>query len=82
MIAAATLIMLYVVATRSNPFVGLAGVWALYGIILKHREVNVEASPQVITTVWIGMSLIACVTLFLLVRNRRMGQAGYSTVAP
>ncbi|MCJ8165105.1 hypothetical protein MKJ04_09645 [Pontibacter sp. E15-1] len=76
MIIAATLIVVFVVYARSNPVVGLVGVWALYGIILKHREINVEASPQIITTTWIALVVVALVVVVVFFRNvnsRRKG---------
>ncbi|MGV3640922.1 MAG: hypothetical protein ACO1NZ_10405 [Adhaeribacter sp.] len=62
MILAATGIVVFVVYSRTNPYVGLVGMWALYGIILKHRALGLEESPQLITTAWIGLVLVALVT--------------------
>jgi hypothetical protein len=61
MIAASTLIVVFVVYTRSNAVVGLVGIWALYGIILKHQRLDVVESPQIITTAWVGMAVVALV---------------------
>lgn len=65
MIVAATLIVVYVVFSRTNPVVGLVGIWALYGIILKHRELNVAESPQIITTAWICFAVIALIVVLV-----------------
>ncbi|MEJ8803299.1 hypothetical protein [Pontibacter sp. H249] len=68
MIIAATLIVMFVVFSRSNPFIGLVGIWALYGIILKHREIRVEESPQIITTAWVGLAVLALVVVLVFIR--------------
>ncbi|SIQ99383.1 hypothetical protein [Pontibacter lucknowensis] len=68
MIVAATLIVVFVVFSRTNPFVGLVGIWALYGIILKHRELSAAASPQIIMTAWISLALVALVVLLVFFR--------------
>lgn len=68
MIVAATLIVVFVVFSRTNPFVGLVCVWALYGIILKHRELSAAESPQIITTAWICLALVALVVLLVFFR--------------
>lgn len=78
MIVAATLIVVFVVFSRSNPYVGLVGVWALYGIILKHRDINVQESPQIITTAWFCLAVVALVVVLVFFRNvqkRRHGLA-------
>lgn len=62
MTLAATCIVVFVVYIRTNPYVGLVGIWALYGIILKHRASGLEASPQLVTAAWIGLALVALVT--------------------
>jgi hypothetical protein len=69
MIIAATLIVVFVVYTRSNPFIGLVGIWALYGIILKHRELGIAESPQIITTAWVCLAVVAVVVLWVFYRN-------------
>ncbi|MBB6612649.1 hypothetical protein H7F15_16525 [Pontibacter sp. Tf4] len=74
MITAATLIVLFVVYTRSNSFVGLVGVWALYGIILKHRSMNLAESPQIITIAWIGLAVLALVVALIFYRNYKLKQ--------
>ncbi|MDO6391884.1 hypothetical protein Q4E40_17230 [Pontibacter sp. BT731] len=71
MIVAATLIVVFVVFSRSNPMVGLVGVWALYGIILKHHELNAMESPQIITTAWICLAAIGLVALLVFFRYRK-----------
>lgn len=71
MIVEATLIVVFVVFSRSNPVVGLVGIWALYGIILKHRELGIAESPQIITTAWICLAVVALVVGLVLFRYRQ-----------
>ncbi|WP_242918626.1 hypothetical protein [Pontibacter liquoris] len=74
MIIAASLIVLFIVYSRSNPFVGLVGVWAFYGIILKHRDINVESSPQIILAAWISLAAVALLTIAIFYRIAARGQ--------
>lgn len=71
MIIAATLIVVFVVYARTNPYVGLVGLWALYGIILKHRQTGQEESPQLILTAWIGLALVALAVGVVFFRNAK-----------
>ncbi|PKV75256.1 hypothetical protein [Pontibacter ramchanderi] len=71
MVVVATLIVLYVVYSRANPIVGLVGIWALYGIILKHRELNLPASPQISTTAWICLAAVGVLVLLVLFGYRQ-----------
>ncbi len=71
MVIAATIIVVFVTLNRSNPYAGLVGVWALYGIILKHRDINVEASPQIITTAWICLAVVALAVIVAFYRNSK-----------
>src|SRR5690606_10764030 len=69
MVLAATAIVVFVVFARSNPYVGVVGVWALYGIVLKHQELGLEVSPQIISTAWVCLAVVALVTLWVFFRN-------------
>lgn len=69
MIIAATLIVVFVTITRSNPYIGLVGVWALYGIILKHREIDASESAQIVITAWSCLGITALVAIALFFRN-------------
>ncbi|WP_345156492.1 hypothetical protein [Pontibacter saemangeumensis] len=69
MVAVATLITLFVVLNRRNPFVGLVTVWAFYGIVLKHQQTDFTGSPAIRTSAWIGLLLVALVVLLQLYRN-------------
>ncbi|MHA6249534.1 hypothetical protein ACXYMU_16440 [Pontibacter sp. CAU 1760] len=68
-IALATLIVSFVVMSRSNPVVGLVGIWALYGIILKHRELDMASSSQIITTAWVGIAVLVVLVLYVFCRH-------------
>ncbi len=72
MVAVATSIVTFVVLSRTNPYVGLVGVWALYGIILKHQTLNAEASSTIITTAWVGLAIVAVATLFIFLKNMKV----------
>jgi len=69
MLAVAVAITLYIVLQRRNIFVGLVSVWAFYGIILKHRQLDMASSPDISITAWIGIALVALAVLFQLYRN-------------
>ncbi|RAU84339.1 hypothetical protein [Pontibacter arcticus] len=75
MIVIATLITTFVVLNRRNPFVGLVTVWAFYGIVLKHQELNVAASPSITTTAWAGLVLVALAVLYQFYRNSKIPAA-------
>ena len=72
LIAVATLITVFVVLNRRNPFVGLVTMWAFYGIILKHQELNLAASPRIILSAWVGVGITALVILFRFYRNAQI----------
>lgn len=69
MLVAATLLTLLVVLARLNPFVGLVTIWAFYGIILKQRQLDLPSSPELITTAWIGIVIVAVAVIIILYRN-------------
>jgi hypothetical protein len=64
MILVATGIVVFVVLARSNPIVGLVGIWAIYGIILKHQALNLPESPQIITVAWVCLTAVSLVVLW------------------
>ncbi|MEJ8757205.1 hypothetical protein WG947_09380 [Pontibacter sp. H259] len=78
MILAATLIVVFVVFTRSNPWVGLVGMWALYGIILKHSAINVEESTQIITTTWFCLAIVGLAVIVAFFRNQSSNKQALS----
>ncbi|OKL40493.1 hypothetical protein [Pontibacter flavimaris] len=80
MLVVATLLTLFVVLTRHNPFVGLVTLWAFYGIILKQREQYPGSYPEIITTTWIGMALVAAAVLVILYRNSLAAKAAVTEV--
>lgn len=80
MLVAATLLTLFVVLARQNPFVGLVTLWAFYGIILKQRELYPGSYPEIVTTSWVGMALVAAAVLVMLYRNSQAGKKAAATV--
>lgn len=68
-IAFAALLTIFVVLARCNPFVGLVTLWAFYGIVLKHRQLEVASSPGIIILAWISMVLVAVAVVFQFYRN-------------
>ncbi|AKQ45164.1 hypothetical protein TH63_05200 [Rufibacter radiotolerans] len=80
MIPVATLIVVFVVFSRSNPFVGLVGIWALYGIILKHRALGLAESPQIITLAWACLTVVGLVVLVIIYRNAKSQNATHRQV--
>jgi hypothetical protein len=69
MIAVATLLTVLVVLSQRNPFVGLVTVWAFYGIIQKHQQLDHVTSSEIITTSWVGLALVVLVVLYRFYRN-------------
>lgn len=85
MIAVTVFIALLMIFTRKNVSFGLVVIWALYGIILKHQAVNIEAYQLIMMAAWIGIAVtaIACLIQFALnARYKRPGphfpEANYS----
>ncbi|WP_161890749.1 hypothetical protein [Pontibacter russatus] len=72
MLAVAVVLTLYIVLHRRNIFVGLVTVWAFYGIILKHRQLDMASSPDISATAWTGIVLVALAVLFQLYRNSQV----------
>jgi hypothetical protein len=72
MIVAATLITLFLILNRRNPFIGLVTIWALYGIILKHQQLALPQSSDIITTAWVGLGLLAVAVLLQFYRNSKL----------
>lgn len=69
MLIIATLITLFVVISRRNPYVGLVTVWAFYGIILKHQQLGLQSSAGIITVAWVGLILVALMVVYTFLRQ-------------
>lgn len=76
MIAVATLLTVFVVLARRNPVVGLVTVWALYGIVLKHQQLDLASSPAIIATSWTGLAVMALAVAFQFYRNMQVADLG------
>ncbi|MFD3001959.1 hypothetical protein ACFS7Z_16420 [Pontibacter toksunensis] len=68
----AAFLTIFLVLSRYNPFVGLVTLWAFYGIVLKHRQLGMAASPGIITVAWVGLVLVAVAVIFRFYRNAQM----------
>ncbi|MET0466321.1 MAG: hypothetical protein ABW007_24395 [Chitinophagaceae bacterium] len=68
MIAIAVGITLMMVFVRKNVSFGLVVIWALYGIVLKHRDASPDLYQLLIMTAWTGIIVvgIACIIQFIL----------------
>ncbi|MBC5772733.1 hypothetical protein H8S95_01545 [Pontibacter sp. KCTC 32443] len=71
MIAAATILTVFVVLNRRNPFVGLVTIWAFYGIVLKNQQLNEVSGSEIISSAWIGLTMVALAVGFILYQNAR-----------
>ncbi|GHA56177.1 hypothetical protein [Pontibacter akesuensis] len=71
LIAVATLLTVFVVLSRRNPFVGLVTVWAFYGIVLKHQELAFSSSGAISTAAWIGLVVVALTVIFQVYSNAK-----------
>ncbi|QMU28077.1 hypothetical protein [Adhaeribacter radiodurans] len=72
MLGVATVLTLFLVLKRRNPFVGLVSIWAFYGINLKHQELKLAVSPEIILASWLGLGLITLAVLYQIYRNSQI----------
>lgn len=61
----------YMILQHHNIIYGLANVWALYGIILKRKDVNIITEHVVIQAAIVAIGLIAVAISWKLYRERR-----------
>lgn len=71
MIGTVALISLFVVFVRRNVFFGLVVLWALYGIVLKRRQIDAELYNDVILAAWSAFAIIAFAVVVQLLKNFR-----------
>lgn len=71
MIAIGALIVSLTLIRINNPFVGLAVVWAFWGIVLKQKEFN----PQIVIAAFIGIAVVGVLTLWLFVKGGVLSKA-------
>ncbi|QHL86029.1 hypothetical protein GU926_00645 [Nibribacter ruber] len=74
MIGAASFIVMYVVISRSNSIIGLVGIWALYGIVLKHQTLDAPESQGIITAAWVSLALVVLAAGFAFFKNGRSSE--------
>lgn len=80
MILVASLITIILVIFKRNAFVGLVTMWAFYGIVLKHREEVHVSGPDIISTAWIGIAIVALAVIFTIYRNTTTPKRSAKTV--
>ncbi|MDX5423066.1 MAG: hypothetical protein LPK07_01130 [Hymenobacteraceae bacterium] len=68
-IGVAALLTIFVVLNRRNPFVGLVTVWAFYGIIRKHQQLDLAVSPEIIIFTWLGLALVVLAIVYQFYKN-------------
>jgi hypothetical protein len=71
MIGVVTLISLFMIFIRKNPFFGMVILWAFYGIILKRRQIDADLYADVILAARSAFILIAISTILQLIKNFR-----------
>lgn len=76
MIGVAVALTLLMIFTRKNVSFGLVVIWALYGIILKHRDSSPELYQLIIMTAWAGMIVVALACLIQFVLNIKYRRPG------
>jgi hypothetical protein len=80
LIVVATLLSVFIISFKQNPYFGLVVLWALYGIHLKRVEINETLYQDVIKTVWLCFAFLSILVLFKIISNYR--QSKKSGAAP
>lgn len=71
LIVVATLLSVFIISFKQNPYFGLVVLWALYGIHLKRVEINETLYQDVIKTVWLCFAFLSILVLFKIISNYR-----------
>lgn len=74
LIAIATLLSVFIICFKHNPYFGIVVLWALYGIHLKRVEINEALYQDVIKTVWLCFVFISILVLFKIISNYRLSK--------
>lgn len=74
LIVIATLLSVFIICFKHNPYFGLVVLWALYGIYLKRVEINEILYQDVIKTVWLCFAFISILVVFKIISNYRVGK--------
>lgn len=69
LIGVVALLSLFMVFVRRNVAFGLVVLWALYGIVLKRRQVDAQAYEQVILAAWSAFALVGIACLVQFIKN-------------
>ncbi len=71
MIAIGALIVSISLIRLNNPFIGLAVVWAFWGIVIKQKGLQ----PPIVIAAFIGIGVVGALTLFLFVKGGVLSKA-------
>jgi len=71
LIVIATLLSVFIISFRQNPYFGLVVLWALYGIHLKRTAIDEILYQDVIKTVWLCFAILSILVLFKIISNYR-----------
>jgi len=71
MIAIGTLIVSFTLIRLNNPFVGLAVVWAFWGIVIKQKGLH----PPIVIAATIGIVVVGALTLWMFARGGALSKA-------
>lgn len=71
LISIATLIALFIIGKKKNPYFGLVIIWALYGIQIKRAAINEVEFASIIKLCWMGMGFLALTTVLEFYKNSR-----------
>ncbi len=74
LIVIATLLSVFIISFKQNPYFGLVVLWALYGIHLKRIEIDEILYQDVIKTVWLCFAVISILVLFKIISNYRQSK--------
>lgn len=74
LIVVATLLSVFIICFKHNPYFGLVVLWALYGIYLKRVEINETLYQDVNKTVWLCFAFISILVVFKIISNYRLAK--------
>lgn len=81
LIVVATLLSVFMISFKQNPYFGLVVLWALYGIHLKRTEIDEILYQDVIKTVWLCFAFLSILVLFKIISNYRQSKkSGTATI--
>lgn len=69
MISMATLITVFMVIGRKNIGFGLVVLWAIFGIVLKRKQIDASIYQDVILTAWVAFGIVAASIILNIIRR-------------